>query len=137
MGKRTGGGTDSAAVNYLSKFGTAYAAFSQVKPAIISLIRHPTLLKRVDEDERNLLLANSQQLYQRRQNYEHDFKIQTYKLNKISNSFVKPGVSNRDAQEQFNKLRNIENVNIHVYLPSTEQSTQINHIYSTYGCECI
>lgn len=101
------------------------------------LIRYPTLMTRIDENERDMLLANSQQLYQRRQNYEHDFKYQTLKLNKIAGSYQKPSVTNRDAQEVFNKELGVGNGFVEVLLPSEEQEKQINHIYETFGCECI
>lgn len=101
------------------------------------LIRYPTLMTRIDENERDMLLANSQQLYQRRQNYEHDFKYQTLKLNKIAGSYQKLSVTNRDAQEVFNKELGVGNGFVEILLPSEEQEKQINHIYETFGCECI
>lgn len=41
---------------------------------IAALIRHPTLMKRIDETEQRLITANTQQLYQRKMNYESDFR---------------------------------------------------------------
>lgn len=117
--------------------GGAAALAGSMKSDVEFLLRYPTLMKRVDEDEKNLMLANSQQLYQRKQNYEHDFKFQTLKLNKIAGSYQKAGVSNRDAQEKYNKERGVSDVNIEVFLPSPVQQKQIDYIYETFGCECI
>lgn len=108
-----------------------------MKSDVEFLLKYPMLMKRVDEDEKNLMLANSQQLYQRKQNYEHDFKFQTLKLNKIAGSYQKAGVSNRDAQEKYNKERGVSDVNVEIFLPSPVQQKQIDYIYETFGCECI
>lgn len=73
----------------LSLIGTAGAltrGAGAIKSGTEFLVKYPTLMKRVSEDERNMLMANTQQLYQRKQNYEHDFRFQTLKLNKMSGS---------------------------------------------------
>lgn len=106
---------------------------------IAALIRHPTLMKRIDETEQRLITANTQQLYQRKMNYESDFRWQTLRLNKVAGSYEKPTISNRDAQEQYNEDRFGKGVNvvIEILLPSEDQQIQIDHIYDTFGCECV
>lgn len=108
-----------------------------MKSDIEFLIKYPTLMKRVSEDERNLLLANSQALYQRKQNYEHDFRYQTLKLNKIAGSYQKTGVSNREAQEKYVKERKVSDVFVEVLLPSQPQLDMVNTIFNAFGCECV
>lgn len=130
-------GASKGGANSLTLGAAGVGALISTAPDIMNIIRHPTLMKRVDEDERNLLLANTQQLYQRKLNYEHDFKFQTLKLNKIAGSYQKPGVSNRDAQEKYNKQKKLDNVYVEVLLPSTEQQKRIDHIYDVFGCECV
>lgn len=115
----------------------ALGSLGSMKSDIDFLIKYPTLMKRISENERNLYLSNTQQMYQRKQNYEHDFRHQTLKLNKASGAFHKPGVSNRDAQETYNKERGSDDVSIDIYIPSQDQQKQIDHIYKTFGCECI
>lgn len=115
----------------------AAAGLSAAKGDITTLIRYPTLMKRVNEDERNALLANSQQLYQRKQNYEHDFRYQTFKLNKIAGSYQKSGVSNREVQEKYNEAHKVGDVFVKVWIPSKQQQKVVDHIYNTFGCECV
>lgn len=117
--------------------GAVGGLVGSMKSDIEFLLKYPTLMKRIDEDEKNLMLANSQVLYQRKQNYEHDFKFQTLKLNKIAGAYQKSGISNRDAQEKYNKERGVSDVNVEVFLPSPTQQKQIDYIYETFGCECI
>lgn len=124
------GGYTGAALGAIGGLGAA-------KSDITFLIRHPTFMTRLNEDQQNLILANSQALYQRKQNYEHDFKYQTFKLNKIAGSYEKPALSNRKAQEISNEIRGVTNVYLRVNLPSIPQQKQINHIYETFGCECV
>lgn len=124
------GGYTGAALGAIGGLGAA-------KSDITFLIRHPTFMARINEDQQNLILANSQALYQRKQNYEHDFKFQTYKLNKIAGSYQKPAVSNREAQEACNRLRGVTNVYLTVNLPSSIQKDQIDYIYKNFGCECV
>lgn len=131
VGLATGGLTAAAAA------GASLKGFASAKGGIEFLIRHPTLMRRINEDESNMLMANTQQLYQRRQNYEHDFKFQTIKLNKIAGSYQKPVTTNRDAQEQYNKEREVGDIHLEIYLPSQTQKKQIDYIYSTFGCECV
>lgn len=115
----------------------ALGAVSSMKSDIEFLIKYPTLMKRVSENERDLMLANSQQLYQRKQNYEHDFRFQTLKLNKISGSYQKSTVTNRDAQEKYNQERSVNDAFIEVLLPSSDQQSVIRNIFRTFGCECV
>lgn len=115
----------------------ALGAVSSMKSDIEFLIKYPTLMKRVSENERDLMLANSQQLYQRKQNYEHDFRFQTLKLNKISGSYQKSTVTNRDAQEKYNDERSVNDAFIEVLLPSSDQQSVIRNIFRTFGCECV
>lgn len=125
-----GGGAGVAALG-------ALGAASSMKADIEFLIKYPTLMKRVSEDERDLLIANSQQLYQRKQNYEHDFRFQTLKLNKIAGSHQKSSITNRDAQEKYNQERGVSDIFIEVLLPSPDQQPVIDHIFKTFGCECV
>lgn len=92
-------GAASMAKGAIGAVGSAASMASDIE----FLIRYPTFMQRVDEDERSLLLSNTQQLYQRRQNYEHDFRFQTLKLNKLSGSYQKPAITNRDVHEQYTK----------------------------------
>lgn len=125
------GGYGGAALGVAAGLGAA-------KSDITFLIRHPMYMTRLNEDQHNLILQNSQSLYQRKQNYEHDFRYQTLKLNKVAGTYQKPAVSNRDAQELCNKYRGVVgDVYLTVRIPSPAQSSMINHIYSNFGCECV
>lgn len=130
-------GGASGAISKGMAASMGFRASRALIPEAEFLIKYPTLMKRVDEDERNLILANAQQLYQRKQNYEHDFRFQTYALNKIAGSYQKPTASSRDVQEKFNEARKKGNVTVEIYLPSSDQQTLIDHIYDTFGCECV
>lgn len=133
VGVATGGVGATAGAAGLGALGS----IGSMKSDIEFLIKYPTLMKRIGEDERSLHLSNSQKMYQRKSNYEHDFRYQTLKLNKASGAFHKPGVSNRDAQERYNKERRAGDVSIDIYIPTEAQQTQIDYIYKTFGCECI
>lgn len=137
LGMAAGFNSKEGAGGALSMIAGGVGVAASMASDISFLVRYPKLMRRIDAQERDLIASNSQQLYQRRQNYEHDFRFQTLKLNKLCGTYQKPTITNRDAQEKYNQERGVDNVSIEILSPSAAQQTQIDHIYNTFGCECI